>query len=83
MDKIEEFYNYFITNNECYITDKWNRCLVEEYRNSLSKYFGFPQGHRWKYDEWFEIQDKAFNLLVKLNRISETERKFYCLRTKF
>ena len=83
MDKFKEFYNYFISNNKNYITDKWDRCLVEEYRNSLSKFFGFPQGHRWKYEEWFDVQDKAFDLLVQFNRISKEERDFYCKRFKF
>ena len=82
-EKIIIFYNEFIINNKQYITEKWNRCLVEEYRNSLSKYFGFPQGHRWKYDEWFDIQDEAFDLLFNEGRISIEEKKFYCLRFKF
>lgn len=79
-DEIKEFYNKFIIT---YNYDVWDRCICEQYRNDLAKAFGFPQGHRWKYDEWWVLQDEAFDLLVKENKISNEEKNFYCLRFKF
>lgn len=79
-DTIIDFYNKFV---EIYKYDKWERCVVEQYRNDLSKAFGFPQGHRWKFDEWWTLQDEAFDLLVEKGKISKKERDFYCMRFKF
>ena len=66
---IIDFYNNFVLKNKEYLTEKWERGLCEEYRNSLAKHFGFPQGHRWEYEEWFDIQEKAFKLLLEKNLI--------------
>ena len=79
-EKIIDFYKKFIITYDYVV---WDRCICEQYRNDLAKAFGFPQGHRWKYDEWWVLQDEAFELLVKEGKITEEEKKFYCLRFKF
>lgn len=76
------FYNYYINKNKEYNHSKWSRCEFEEYRNCLAKFLNYPQGHRWKFPEWFDIQDIAFKILVDEGKISEEEYKFYCLRFK-
>lgn len=74
-EKIYKFYLNFDSNIK---DEKYDRCISEEFRNQLSKEFNFPQGHRWKFDEWFSIQEKAFKLLLNLNKIDEKEYNFYC-----
>jgi hypothetical protein len=58
------------------------RCVIEEYRNNLSKIFNIPSGHRWQFDEWYEILDYAMQLLVDNNYITEQSKNFYCYRIK-
>lgn len=79
-EAIIDFYKKFI-NEYCY--DIWERDIVEQFRNDLAKAFGFPQGHRWKFDEWWLLQDEAFDLLVKEGKITKEQRDWYCLRFKF
>ena len=80
---IIDFYNNFVLKNKDYLTEKWERGLCEEYRNSLAKHFGFPQGHRWEYENWFDIQEKAFKLLLEKNLITNDEYIFYIKKFKF
>ena len=80
VDKILCFYEKFIKE---YNYDKWERYVVEQFRNDLSKEFGFPQGHRWQFDEWFILQDKAFNILLEKQKITKEEKVFYCKKIKF
>lgn len=83
MKNINTFYNVFISEKKEYITEKWSRCLCEEYRNCLAKYFHFPQGHRWEYEEWFDYQEKAFKLLLEKDLITNDEYIFYTKKFKF
>ena len=69
-----DFYEDYVKSNPQFNQVKWERCEFEEYRN--------PQGHRWKFPEWFDIQDVAFKILVDKRKITEEEYKFYCLRFK-
>ncbi len=77
-----DFYEDYVKSNPQFNQVKWERCEFEEYRNCLSKFLKCPQGHRWKFPEWFDIQDVAFKILVDKRKITEEEYKFYCLRFK-
>ena len=77
-----DFYEDYVKSNPQFNQVKWERCEFEEYRNCLSKFLKYPQGHRWKFPEWFDIQDVAFKILVDKRKITEEENKFYCLRFK-
>ena len=77
-----DFYEDYVKSNPQFNQVKWERCEFEEYRNCLSKFLKYPQGHRWKFHEWFDIQDVAFKILVDKRKITEEEYKFYCLRFK-
>lgn len=77
-----EFYEKYINNFSEYNHEKWGRCEFESYRNELTKHLKYPQGHRWKYPDWFDIQDIAFKILVDKGKISENEYKFYCQKFK-
>lgn len=76
------FYEDYVKSNPQFNQVRWERCEFEEYRNCLSKFLKYPQGHRWKFSEWFDIQDVAFKILVDKGKITEEEYKFYCLRFK-
>lgn len=77
-----EFYEDYVKSNSQFNQVRWERCEFEEYRNCLSKFLKYPQGHRWEFPEWFDIQDVAFKILVDKGKITEEEYKFYCLRFK-
>ena len=77
-----DFYEDYVKSNPQFNQVKWERCEFEEYRNCLSKFLKYPQGHRWTFPEWFDIQDVAFKILVDKRKITEEEYKFYCLRFK-
>lgn len=76
--KIDDFYTSFIQRNAKCFSKQYERCIVEEYRNCLSKLFKIPSGHRWQFEEWYIIQDYAFQLLVNAGFITEGSKKFYC-----
>ncbi len=76
-EKILYFYNEFII---LYKNNKYDRCIIEHYRNELSKLFKFPCGHRWKFNEWFNIQEYGFKLLLDGGKITKDEFEFYTMR---
>lgn len=76
-EKILDFYNKFII---LYKNNTYDRCIIEHYRNELSKLFNIPCGHRWKFDEWFKIQEYGLKLLLDCGKITENEFKFYTLK---
>lgn len=80
--KIKEYYTTFINQyHRCFHT-KYERCVIEEYRNTISKMFNIPSGHRWKFKEWYDIQNYAMQLLVDDGFIDETSKSFYCKQIK-
>ena len=79
-DKIIEFYNNFLKS---YSNIEYDRCLLEHYRNELSKLFNIPCGHRWKFEDWFMIQKIGFGLLLNDGKISKSEFEFYTKRINF
>ncbi|MBR6516911.1 MAG: hypothetical protein IKT40_08750 [Bacilli bacterium] len=79
-NKIINFVNNFIIE---YKNSTYDRCIIEHFRNELSKHFNIPCGHRFKFEEWFEIQDYAFELLLINNKITKNEFEFYIKRFNF
>lgn len=81
--EVDYVYDSFVKTYHKNFTKNYERCFIEEYRNMVSKHFKIPSGHRWKYDEWFTIQEYAMELLVNGNYITNESKKFYCLKIKF
>lgn len=77
-----DFYENYVKTNPQINQNKWERCEFEEYRNCLTKHIKYPQGHRWKYPDWFDIQEIAFKVLVDKGKITDDEYKFYCQKFK-
>jgi hypothetical protein len=80
--KIKEYYNSFIKQYYNCFKTQYERCVIEEYRNTISKMFNIPSGHRWQFEEWYDIQNYAMQLLVDDGFIDETSKIFYCKRMK-
>jgi hypothetical protein len=77
-NKINNFYLSFIRQYRNCFPYHIERCIIEEYRNNLSRLFKIPSGHRWQYKEWYPIQEYAMQLLVNDGFISKESKEFYC-----
>lgn len=81
---VQEFYDKWMIDNSCYdIQGHWERDCLEQFRNDFSKAFGYPQGHRWKIEGWYELQDEAFSYITEKGHIYDYEKEFHCQKVPF